>query len=77
MSTILDPSKLPADGAGLSAEAAAEFPLFTKGVDLARADYGLFLLNKNLAQVKTALIRSEKVFLSKPLSTNRSDGCAV
>jgi hypothetical protein len=30
-----------------------EFPLYTKGVDSTRTDYGIFLLNRNLAQIRT------------------------
>ena len=31
---------------------ARDFPLFTKGVDVSRAEFGLFLLNKDLAQLR-------------------------
>ncbi len=44
-SVVLDPSK------GERREQ-QEFPLYAKGVDVARADYAIFLLNKDLAQVR-------------------------
>jgi hypothetical protein len=36
------------------------FPLYSKGVDTYRFEYGVFLLNKNIEMVRVILVFSEK-----------------